>query len=215
MKTQILVIDDHSIVKVGIDYITAKILNAETWGVEDLKQARKILQKRSMDLIILDIGVPDWEGMIVFNNLKKLAPRARILVCSAHNETIYALRCIDAGADGYLQKTVDQAEISNAIVTVLDGGQYLSEKMKDYIMESRLNKQSTHIGKNPLTLLTEREMEICEFLRQGLRNSEIANKLNLHVSTVSTHKVRIFQKLNVKNVNMLINKMRLYDDFIV
>lgn len=214
MKTQILVIDDHGIVKVGIEYITAKVLNAETWGVENLAEARKILLKRVMDLIVLDIGVSDWEGLSVIEDLKKIAPRARILVCSAHNETVYALRCIDAGADGYVQKTVDQEEIRKAIVTVLSGGQYISERMRDYIMESRLNQRNNGEDKNPLTILTDREMEVCEFLRKGLRISEIAHQMRLHTSTISTYKTKIFQKMKVRSVNMLVDKLRLYDDYI-
>src|SRR5690606_3132766 len=129
----------------------------------------------------------------VISDLKRLAPRARILVCSAHSEMVYALRCIDAGADGYLQKTVDQNEIMKAVTTVLRGRQYISEKMKDYIMESRLNPQNREVVENPLTLLTDREMEVCEFLRKGLRSSEIATQMKLHASTISTYKIKIFQ----------------------
>ena len=214
MKTQILVIDDHSIVRVGIKYLISKTLNADISGAENIEQARKILQKKTINLIILDIGVPDWEGMIAIKDLKNLAPRARILVCSAHSETVYALRCIDAGADGYLQKTVDQNEIMKAVQSVLAGRQYVSEKMKELIMESRLNPQNGGSERNPLSLLTDREMEVCEFLRKGLRSSEIAAHMKLHASTISTYKIRIFQKLNVKSVNMLVDKMRLYDNYI-
>lgn len=214
MKKQILVIDDHSIVRLGIKYLISKTLNAETWGAANLGDARKILLKTTMNLIILDIGVPDWEGMIVINDLKNLAPRAGLLVCSAHSEGVYALRCIDAGADGYLQKTVDQEEVQKAILTVLSGRQYISVKMRDFILESRLNSPNGHVSPNPLSSLTDRELEVCEFLRKGMRSSEIATHMKLHASTISTYKIRIFQKLKVKSVNMLVDKMRLYDHYI-
>ncbi|WP_236973849.1 response regulator transcription factor [Membranihabitans maritimus] len=214
MKTQILVIDDHSIVRLGIKYLSWKTLNAETYEAENLSEARKILQTRPIDLIILDIGLPDWEGVKVIKDLKKIKPRARVLVCSAHSETVYSLRCIDAGADGYMQKSVNQEDTCKAILSVLNGRQYISEKMRDHIMESRLSQGNIYAEKNPLSLLTDREMEVCELLRKGLRISEIADQMKLHTSTVSTYKTKIFEKLKVTNVNLLVDKLRLYDYFV-
>ncbi len=214
MKSQILVVDDHSIVRLGIENLITKKVNAQIYGAANLEESRSFLKETSVDLIILDIGIPDWVGMSAISELKELSDGAGLLICSAHSEFVYALRCMDAGADGYLQKTIQQEEMAKAILTVLNGEQYISDHMKDYILDARLNKKEQQLEDNPLNLLTEREMEVCGLLQKGLKNSEISSRLRLHASTVSTYKIRIFQKLKVNNINELVEKMRIYDPFI-
>src|SRR5690606_22908379 len=126
------------------------------------------------------------------------------LIFSAYEEQHYAMRYIRAGANGYLNKNGEEEEIIYAVNEVLSKGEYVSEELRDIIKE--LDKKKV----NPLEELSERELEIAKFLVDGVTNLEISNRLSIHMSTVSTYKMRIFKKLDIDNVVCLSDIYRLY-----
>lgn len=204
---KILLADDHSIVRRGVALILKEnfpdiqILHAENFdGIEDALATGKI------DLLVLDINLPGGNSPIMINKIRELQPLVKILVFSAFDEEQYAIRYLNSGADGYLNKLTSEDEIAAAAKAILQGENYVSKKIRTKITENAKNK----VPDNPLETLSNREMEIVLLFVQGEGNLEIANKLNIQTSTVSTYKTRIFDKLDVNNIVSLVEKYKLY-----
>ena len=130
------------------------------------------------------------------------APVTKVMIFSSQDESIYAVRYLKMGADGFLHKDSGEDVINRALVKMLDQGRYMSEEVKDSLIYGKLNKQE--MPNNPLEILSEREMEIAECMVAGDAPKEISNKLNIHASTVSTYKSRVFEKLNIQSIADLI-----------
>ncbi len=206
---KILLADDHSVVRRGVALILkesfpeATIIHAESFD-----QVMHILPEEKPNVLILDINLPGGNSAAMVEKAKKTAPDLKILMFSAFDEEQYALRYIHAGADGYLNKLSSEEKIAEAVSILLNGGKYISDKVKNKILENTIYNTPA----NPLDLLSNREMEIAGMMAEGLGNLEIANKLNIQMSTVSTYKNRIFEKLGVSNVVSMVEKYRLYKE---
>ncbi|MEB2773682.1 response regulator transcription factor [Algoriphagus sp. D3-2-R+10] len=196
MKRKFLVLDDHVIVRKGMDFLLkSRYLSSEVYHAGKMKEALKILTSTRIDLLFLDINIPDGKGVDMIPEIRKQNDMTKILIFSGLDEEQYALRYMTAGADGYINKMSDEEDIYHAIESVLNKGRYMSEKTKELLLEH----MTKPIQLNPLERLSGRELEVARLLAQGNGNLEISNRLNIGVSTVSTHKLRIFEKLNVKN----------------
>ena len=149
-----------------------------------------------IDLIILDIIINGKEDVSIMNEIKKLQSKTKILILSCHDEEFYGLRYVKNGADGYLQKFSSEENINKSIAKVLKTGFYYSESLQEKLSKSKKSKVFT----NPIDSLSNREFEIAKMLVDGSGNLEIANKLNIQMSTVSTYKNRVFEKLHVNNI---------------
>ncbi|MGK4567231.1 response regulator [Flavobacterium sp. 3HN19-14] len=206
---KVLLADDHSVVRQGVylilkeDYKNLAISHAEDFG----KIMTKIEQE-AFDFIVLDIAIPEGKGIQMISLIKAVRPNIKILIFSAYDEDLYAVRYLKSGADGYLNKLCSEAEFKLAFSSILDGGTYISESIKQKMEENLLNKHAA----NPLGVLSAREMEIARLLIKGEGNLEIANKLYLQNSTVSTYKNRIFEKLEVSNTVALALLFRSHDE---
>lgn len=208
-KKTILLADDHSVVRRGVALIIReKFPFIETMHAESFDEVKVKLKDMPVSLLILDINLPGGNTVKMIEQAKQFQPEMKILMFSAFDEEQYALRYIHSGADGYLNKLTSEDKIAEAVQTIIDGGKYISEKVKEKIFENALN--NTHY--NPLESLSNREIEIAELLVQGEGNLEIANRLNIQMSTVSTYKNRIFEKLEVNNIVSLVEKYKLYKE---
>jgi DNA-binding NarL/FixJ family response regulator len=136
----------------------------------------------------------------MIEEIKDIQPEVKILIFSVYEEDTHACPYIIAGANGYLNKLSDKKKLTNAVDTILKTGNYLTPNIIKELVKASTNKESI----NPLDKLSKREKEISELLVQGDGNIEIANKLNIQLTTVSTHKNKIFNKLNIKNIVELI-----------
>jgi len=198
----ILIADDHSVVRQGVSLILRDFFkdliidHSESFSV-----TLKKLEKKDYDMLLLDINLPDGNMVSMISECKSIDPELKILMFSAYDEDQYALRYLQAGANGYLNKLSSEEKIIEAVTTVLNGGIYSKNDLKDI---------SGNLNANPLSALSNRELEIASLLVKGEGNLEIANKLDIRMSTVSTYKSRIFEKLGVTNVVMLVEKYRLY-----
>ena len=149
------------------------------------------------DLVILDINLPGGKKCDMIDVLRELQKDVKILIFSAHEEDIYAFRYVQAGANGYLNKLSDSDTILKAIKAVLEAGKYISiDVLEKFIRFSQGKTESS----NPLEELTHRELEIAELLVKGFGNLEIANELDIKMSTVSTHKLNVFKKTHITNI---------------
>jgi DNA-binding NarL/FixJ family response regulator len=198
MVKKILIVDDHFIVRSGMSLLLENELDSvQVFGASDFQEALVECATVFFDLVILDINLPGGKKCYMIDDLRELQKDVKILIFSAHEEDIYAFRYIQAGANGYLNKLSDSNTIVKAVKTVLEAGKYISIDILDkFIAFSHHKREST----NPLEELTHREFEIAELLVKGFGNLEIANELDIKMTTVSTHKLNIFKKTHITNI---------------
>ncbi|KGO79287.1 hypothetical protein Q763_14715 [Flavobacterium beibuense F44-8] len=203
----ILIADDHSVVRQGVALILREAFKTiEIYHADSFQEVVVKLKKQSVNLLLLDINLPGGNSVGMISRVKDLQPATKILMFSAFDEEQYALRYLHAGVDGYLNKLSSEEKIIEAVTEILQGGRYFSNKVKERIFENVINK----IPDNPLDSLSNRELEIADLLARGEGNLEIANRLDIKMSTVSTYKSRIFDKLGVTNVVSLVEKFKMY-----
>lgn len=166
----------------------------------------KFLTRNRPTVLIIELDLPEVNGMNALRNIKREYPEIRILVFSFHPEEMYALSAIKAGAAGYISKTTDPRTLESAIYQVARGGIYLNKKISE-----KINTGLTR-GRNLISRfkkLSTREAEVLSLISAGKRNKDIAETLNINEKTVSTYKTRLLKKLNVDNVADLITRSRL------
>ncbi|HKO76576.1 MAG TPA: response regulator transcription factor [Flavobacterium sp.] len=198
MIKKILIVDDHFIVRSGMSLLLEnEIDEVQIFGANDFQEALAECGNTSFDLVILDINLPGGKKCYMVDDLRELQKDVKILIFSAHEEDIYAFRYIQAGANGYLNKLSDSDTIVKAVKTVLEEGKYISNDILDKFIAFSQHKRESN---NPLEDLTHREFEIAELLVKGYGNLEIANELDIKMTTVSTHKLNIFKKTHITNI---------------
>lgn len=202
----ILLIENHSIVRLATLFIIRDVLSPVTsWETDNFPDALHIVSTQRLDLILLDINIPDGEGFQMIANIRRLQPEVTIMVFSAIDEELYAMHYLKAGANGFLSKNSSTQEIRNAIVAVLANGRYVSEMVQQLLLRGNVTPEMRQ--SNPLAALSQREIEVMDLLLQGKWTKEIATFLNITGSSVSTYKLRIFEKLGVDTVIELYQKV--------
>lgn len=193
----VLLVDDHLVVRKGVELVLLSTFpKAYVYSAENYDDALDIMKTIRLDLVILDININGIENIKIMNSIKEIQSKVKILIFSSHEEKHYGIRYIQNGADGYLNKFCSEDKIIKAVQQILDKGYYYSDQVKDKL-NSKTKKNG---GSNPIESLSNREFEIAKLLISGEGNLEISNKLNIQMSTVSTYKNRIFEKLNISNV---------------
>jgi len=206
--TRILVADDHGIVRMGLMQVIKQLRpQALLSEVEDYKSLSALISKESYDLVILDVNMPNGTLQQAIDYIKLKQPELKILVFSSQDEQLYALRYLKMGADGFLNKLSSKNQIDAALSAMLQKGRFISEEMKDSMVSQTLNNQKNN---SPLEALSNRELEVANKLVEGLPLKELSNQLNLHTSTVSTYKNRVFEKLNIHSIPELVELLRMY-----
>lgn len=191
---KILLADDHAVVRGGIrKFLEAtkdvEIVAEAATGAEALAQVRK----SDWDVMLLDISLPDLNGLEVLKRVKRERPDLAVLVFSMYSEDDFAVPSFDAGASGYLSKDSPPGQILTAIQTVAGGASYVSPALTE-----RLLAGTVSVGKRqPHEALSRREMEVLSMLSKGVPLTKIGEQLHLSVKTVSTYRGRILEKLNV------------------
>jgi DNA-binding NarL/FixJ family response regulator len=193
---RIVLADDHAIVREGLKRILGAIPDFEVVGeAADGTQVMQWVRQTDFDLLLLDLSMPGRSGMELIRLVKTEKPRVRILVLSMHQETQYAVRAIKSGASGYLTKESASAELEQALRKIAAGGAYVSA---DVAQQLALGAMPGHEAA-PHEALSQREFEVFNQLVAGASVTEIAQRLNLSVKTVSTHKTHLMHKLGVHN----------------
>ncbi len=198
---EVLIADDHAVVRAGLKQIlsaTPEIqVVAEAASGNDALVA---IRARRFDVIVLDMSMPGRSGLELIRQIKEEQPQARILVLSMHQEEQYAVRALKSGASGYLNKDSAPDHLVGAIRKVASGGAFISPNIAEQLAQGVMRNQD----QPPHTLLSDREFEVFQRLAGGESVTTIADKLNLSVKTVSTHKSRIMQKMNMQSSTDLI-----------
>ncbi|SEW47534.1 two component transcriptional regulator, LuxR family [Chryseobacterium wanjuense] len=197
MNNRILIADDHLVVSIGIvSILRSAYPNMVIDIAKSYPEAKNCLLAHKYDVIMLDIHMPGTQYTQMIPEIKELQNDIKILIFSSFDQNI-ALQYIRKGAEGYLNKQCSEDDVKNAINTILETGFYYPPELIPIIMKG--TKETTEV-KN----LTTREFEVFELLAKGNGNLEISSYLNVQVSTVSTFKKRIFEKLKITNIAELI-----------
>lgn len=208
---KILIADDHSIVRLGASVIIKESMpECVITQAQDYNEVLKLLQEEVFDLLLLDINMPGGNNIRVVKEILEIQESIKILIFSSYDESLYALRYIEAGAAGFVNKSTAMAELSNAILTIRERGKYMSEEVKDLYVKKLTQSKSKLNTMNPLSRLSNREVDVAKYLIQGHGIIEVSTTLDLSPSTVSTYKSRIFEKLNVSNIPELIEIFRIH-----
>ena len=209
INTHFLLADDHSLIRQALFILLEDIgIEGAVSQASNLSQVMDVVKSESIDIAIIDAHFPDGNSMTIIPEIKKINPGVKILVYTGVDEKAQSLKFINAGADGFLSKMAEEEETKQAILQMLETGQYLSPITQALLMSALQNPQLA----DPLKTLTDRELEIAELYGQGLGNLEIANRLSLKQNTVSTVKKRIFEKLNIENIVELANLLKNYEN---
>lgn len=210
---KILIADDHSIVRLGASVIIREsVAKADIIQAQTYDEVYTHLKNGPIDLLLLDINMPGGNNIKVVNEILDIQPQLKILIFSSYEESLYALRYINAGACGYLNKNTAMSELKNAIVSIMTRGKYMSESVKELYIQKLTTSKSAFDESNSLNKLSNREMDVAKHLIKGLGILEVANFLNLSSSTVSTYKSRVFEKLNVNNIPELIELFKMHSE---
>lgn len=208
MAKKILIVDDHLVVRNGVAMVLEKqIEDVAISNAENFFDAIALLKEDSFDLIILDINIPGGKSTEMITDLRAIQPCVRILVFSAHEEEHYALKYISAGANGYLNKLCSEEKMMFAITSIFESSTYISAELVNKLVEAKGRKKAI----NPMDVLSKRELQIAQLLINGNGNLEISNMLDIHMSTVSTYKARVFEKLKISNLVELINLYKTFE----
>ncbi len=192
-----LLVDDHIVVRSGIKGLLAEIFNpSEIFEASDGDEAVEKLKEHKYDLIMMDIKMPKTDTLGLMEYIQIRYPDAKVLIFSMNTEHIYAKRFLKAGVKGFLSKEASLEEIKKAINIILNNRKYISETLAQSLAEDSFSDTPA----NPFEKLSGREFEIVQLLLSGVTVSEISKTLNLQVSTVGTHKSRLFEKLGVANI---------------
>jgi DNA-binding NarL/FixJ family response regulator len=199
---RVVLADDHAIVREGLKRIIGDVTDFTVAGeAADGTQVMQRVRELEFDVLVLDLSMPGRSGMELIKLVKAEKPKLRILVLSMHQETQYAVRAIKSGASGYLTKESAPAQLEAAIRKIAGGGAYISAEVAEQLALGAMPGAS---DAPPHESLSDREFEVFRLLVAGDAVTDIANKLNLSVKTVSTHKANLMQKLGLHNQTELV-----------
>lgn len=193
---RVLIADDHAIVREGLKQILADTKDIVVAGdAENGNDAIKIARKGKCDVLLLDISMPDRNGIEVLKQARKEFPKIAVLMLSMHREDQYAIRALKAGAAGYLNKQSAPAELVNAIRQVAAGRKYISAALAQELA----NQISDDHEQPPHETLSDREYQTLIMIASGKTVSDIADELALSVKTISMYRSRLLQKMKLRH----------------
>lgn len=200
-KIHVLIADDHAIVRQGLKQILSETEDLIITGeADDGSEALQLARIQPWDVFLLDVSMPNRNGIDTLKQLKKEFPRLPVLILSMHPEEQYALRALKAGASGYLTKQSAPEQLVNAIRHVASGKKYVSPAVAQQLIEAL----SDDTDKLPHERITDREYQVLVMIAAGKSQTQIADKLNLGVATVSTYRARLLEKMGLKSTAELI-----------
>lgn len=199
-KYRIVVVDDHPIVRQGLEQLLEQEPDFLVSGTaEDAQDALEIIKNEVPDIALVDLSLKNSSGLELIKDLVVLYPALHLLVISLHDEDNYAERAIRAGAKGFIMKSEATETLLLAIRQVLKGDIYLSDRMKNRLLERMLNNNKKTDSGLAIDGLSDREVEIFELIGEGMKNQAIAGKLNISIKTVETYKTHLKNKLGVRD----------------
>lgn len=197
MSTKVMLVDDHALIREGIKQLlefdgSIVVIEQASDGAECLEK----LQHVQPDILLLDINMPNVNGIEVLEEIKKKNIPVKVLMLTVHSEAEYLVQAVDIGANGYILKDSGSEELKKAIQSVMDGDSYIQPSLIPSLNSRLVNRD---IDKEKIAALTKREMEILTQIAGGMFNKEIAMNLNISERTVKNHISNIFKKIDVSD----------------
>ena len=203
-KKRILLIDDHRMMREGLRQLISQEPDlCVCCEAADGRQALACIAKGKPSLALLDISLPDKNGLELLKDIRALDPELPVLVVSMHDENLYAERILRAGGRGYIMKQEGGEKLMQAIRQVLAGQVYVSGQVSSRILEN-LTGHRPSTARSPIESLTNREFQVFQLIGQGSGTRQIADKLHLSVKTVEVHRLNIKQKLDLRTATQLV-----------
>lgn len=198
MKTTVLLADDHKIFRDGLRTLIEKEGMEVVGEAENGRKAIKLAEKLKPALIIMDVSMPDMNGIEATRKIIATIRDVKVIALSMHSDRRFVLGMLEAGASGYLLKDCAFGELAGAINQVTKGNTYLSPKIADVVVKGYLNKNNDSATKGG-AVLNSREREVLQLIAEGLTAKEIAAHVFLSIKTIETHRRNIMQKLNMRS----------------
>jgi DNA-binding NarL/FixJ family response regulator len=203
-KKKIVIAEDHTILRQGLKALLKSNDTLEVVGeAEDGLEAVRCVDKKTPDLLLLDLNMPRMDGISVINEIKKRHPETKIIVLTMHMQEEYILEAFRSGAQGYCLKASSHDELIMAINAVLSGKFYVSPEISGKVLEGFLEGQRNIKKKSSWDMLTQREKEVLKLVSEGYQNKEIADYLFISVKTVEKHRANIMEKLDLHSASAL------------
>jgi DNA-binding NarL/FixJ family response regulator len=203
MSIKVIIADDHKVFREGLRSLLEKERNIDIVAeASDGREAVRMSHELSPDLIIMDIGMPDLNGIEATRQIISYDPDVKVLALSMHLNIQYVISVLRAGASGYLLKDCAFEELVQAIQSVLRKKKYLSPEITDMMVSEFLNefpKEDSPV----FSVLTERQREVLQLIAEGKTTKEIASLLNVSLKTIETHRQHIMNKLNIRSIAQL------------
>jgi len=197
-KIRIVLADDHQVVREGTRRMLEREPDIEVVGeAADGSEAVRLVQEHRPDVVVLDVRMPGMSGIDATRQIKRAHPETRVLVFTAHDDDRYVFPLLDAGADGYVLKTVGQRDLVKSIRDVYHGQTALHPAVARRVVD-RLTKKAPFQGNGMVEALTEREMEVLLAVGKGWSNKEVSEALHISPHTVQVHLSNIFGKMGVR-----------------
>lgn len=200
LKTaRVLIVDDHPFVRRGLASIISDLPDIQACGeAAGLQEACAAIESQDPSVAVIDISLPDGNGLELTKDIRSRWPHIRVLVTSMHDEELFAERALRAGALGYVHKSEDPETFVRALRTVIDGRVFVSPQMNNRLLNQVIGDPKPDV-RSPVERLSDRELEVFDLIGRGLETKQIAQRLQLSRKTVETHRERIKDKLNLRS----------------
>jgi len=200
MTIQILLADDHKITRDGLRALLESQKNMSVIGeAENGRKAVRLAGELKPDVIVMDINMPELNGIEATRQIRSELPEAKIIALSMYSDKRYVVGMLKAGVSGYLLKNCAFDELVSAISAVVNNQNYMSPKIADTVMKDYANILESS-DTSPASQLTIREREVLQLIAEGLKTKDIATRIHVSIKTVETHRQQIMRKLNTNSV---------------
>jgi len=200
-RIRILVADDHAVVREGIRNVLAPAHGFDIVGeAASAAEAVRLAAECAPDVVMLDVSMPGGTGLEIIGDVRRVAPHARVLILSVHDEAEYVLQAVRAGANGYLRKDSSPNDLREAVRTVDRGESAFSPAMAVRLSDALRGESDRLARVSRLALLTGRERDVLEGIANGQTNKEIASRHGISPRTVETHRESLMRKLDIHSV---------------
>ena len=211
-NSTIVIADDHAMIRDGLRTLIQRHANYKIVGeAVSGQEALDLYTALKPDLLILDISMPDINGMDVLKEIIQRDTAARVIIFSMYDGEDYISRCMELGVRGYVMKNESSEELEQAISVVLSGDTYFSRHVQDVIFKKYSMNMGRRKSREEMIKLTQREVEIVKLISAGLTSQQMADKLSISPRTVETHRANLMKKVGVRNAIELVKKLEMLE----
>jgi two-component system, NarL family, response regulator NreC len=199
MPIRVLLADDHVLVRQGVKSLLEREGIQVVGEARDGQEVMQLASKHSPDVAVIDVGMPLFNGLDAARELKRIAPKTKVILLTRHDEDEYLIEALRAGAKGYVLKNQAASDLVQAIQLVCHGQVYLSPGMSSVVVNAYLSKVEL-----PVDPITSREREVLQLIAEGKSTKDIASLLGISVKTADSHRSRLMRKLDIHEVAGLV-----------